>query len=405
MDKKIVATPPVAKEGGRTYRGEKMANVKDFPQENRILVDWFSFTAKEMDYHDVTRLLGMEACDWEYDYGNRGFQHKISYGSVHVHFNEPEFTGSTAGYIWLEMSGQGCRTFETYGNGNYEKLFKLVLDDFKKHPSERKIRPKRIDIAFDDMTGLLDVKNIFWKTYDQSYVSRLRRSECHAAFENGNRGLSVDFGSKTSNVFIRIYDKAAERGFTPEEVPHWVRCELQLKEENAGGFLFAASEKGMKTVYQGVMKNYLSFREPDDSDSNKRRWEESPWWTDFLERALPISVWEKPGTVYNELAQAENYVYNQPVGSIQALIKCYGPKVFVQRIMNQPAPKNPKYERIVKEYHGSRLADAESELADLRREVQETHSSETVQKLGQAVDRYESIRRQRELVQSMLKKQ
>ena len=57
-------------------------NIKDFPKENRILVDWFSFTAKEMTYHDVVRLLGMEECDWECNYGNKGFQHKISFESA-----------------------------------------------------------------------------------------------------------------------------------------------------------------------------------------------------------------------------------------------------------------------------------------------------------------------------------
>lgn len=380
-------------------------NIKDFPQENRILVDWFSFTAKEMDYHDVVRLLGMEECDWECNYGNKGFQHKISYGSVHVHFNEPDFEGSTRGFVWLEMSGQGCRTFETYGNGDYEKLFKLVLDEFKKDPSERKIRPKRIDIAFDDMTGLLNIKEIFGKTYDQSYVSRLRESECHMKFADGQKGLSVDFGSKSSNVFIRIYDKAAERGFTPAEVPHWVRCELQLKEENAGGFLVNASEKGMKTVYQGVLKNYLSFREPEEGDSNKRRWEESSWWTEFLENAVPISVWEKPGVAYNEFARTENYVYSQPIGALQTLIKCYGAEKFINRVMNQPAPSNPKYGRMVKEYHLERRALIEEEfektcssLADQRREVQNTHTKEAVEKLGSLYDRYQRIKNQRDLL-------
>lgn len=380
-------------------------NIKDFPVENRILIDWFSFTAKEMDYRDVVDLLGMAECDWEYGYGNRGFQHKISYGSVHVHFNDADFEGSTKGFIWLEMSGQGCRTFETYGNGDFERLFKLVLDEFRKDPSDRKIRPKRIDIAFDDMSGLLDIKNIFGMTYNQSYVSRLHESECHMKFQGGNKGLSVDFGSKSSNVFIRIYDKAAERGFTPEEVPHWVRCELQLKEENAGGFLVNASEKGIKTVYQGVLKNYLSFREPSESDSNKRRWEESPWWTEFLENAVPISVWEKPGVTYNEFARTENYVYSQPIGSIQTLIKCYGPEKFINRVMNQPAPTNPKYSRMVKDYHLERRTLIEEEfektsaaLADQRAEVQKTHSKEAVEKLGSLYDRYQKIKEQRDLL-------
>lgn len=403
--KKIV-TPPEAKEGGRTYRGDTMNNnIKDFPKENRLLVDWFSFTAKEMTYHDVVHLLGMDECSWEYDYGNKGFQHKVSYGSVHVHFNDEDFQGSTRGFVWLEMSGQGCRTFETYGNGDFEMLFKLVLDEFGKPPHEKKIRPKRIDIAFDDMTGILDINEIYRHTYELNYVSRLRESECHVKNGNNTRGLSVDFGSKSSNVFVRIYDKAAERGFSPEEVPHWVRCELQLKDENAGGFLALSSEKGMNTVYKGVLKNYLSFREYDETDTNKRRWEECTWWTEFLENAVPLSVWQKPGVTYNEFNRTEYYILSQPIGGIQTLIKCYGAEKFINRVMNQPAPKNPKYQRMVMEYHKDRVEYINEEyekvtaaLSDQRQEVQKTHAKADVQKLELLYDRYQRIKNQRDLL-------
>ena len=48
-------------------------------------------------------------------------------------------------------------------------------------------------------------------------------------------GISGQIGSPKSKILVRIYDKAAERGFTDGR--HWVRVELQLRDKRAGEFL------------------------------------------------------------------------------------------------------------------------------------------------------------------------
>ena len=43
-------------------------------------------------------------------------------------------------------------------------------------------------------------------------------------------------GKQNSNCFINIYDKRAERGFQPEDMPNWMRIEIRLRSVNAQGF-------------------------------------------------------------------------------------------------------------------------------------------------------------------------
>ena len=104
----------------------------------------------------------------------------------------------------------------------------------------------------------------------------------------------------------------------------------------------------MQEIYTGVLRNYLSFRIPNEFDSNIRRWEEQPWWTAFLDKAVAISVYEKPGVVYN-LSACEKYVTTQPVGSIKTLIAIHGADGFLKLIEGCPPPKNPKYKRLILE--------------------------------------------------------
>ena len=56
------------------------------------------------------------------------------------------------------------------------------------------------------------------------------------SIDDGIEGTSLYFGKQSSNCFINIYDKRAERGFKPEDMPNWTRIEIRLRAENAKGF-------------------------------------------------------------------------------------------------------------------------------------------------------------------------
>lgn len=320
--------------------------ITGLPVGNRLLIDYFSMTSRIHTVDDMVDLLGMRDVNWEEVRGNHGFAHRITFNGVHIHFNRNENEGmNTGNFVWLEMSGQGCRCYETYGTGDFEGLINLVNTEYGKKNAEKDVRLTRLDVAFDDMDGVFDIDRIFMDTYKKNFVTRFRDYE-HIG---GSRGFSVNFGSKASNVFIRIYDKAEERGYTKEEVPHWIRNEIQLKSESAQGFAWNLQFDGLQALYSSTLKNYLSFRVPSETDSNKRRWEEADYWSNFLQGAIGKSLLEKPGVEYN-LSKCQQYVMSQPIGSIKTLIKIFGIDHFIRMVYEAPMPKNPKYLRLINEH-------------------------------------------------------
>lgn len=309
---------------------------KQIPEGNRIIIDWVSLSTKKHTPLEIMKLLEVQDCAWELLNGGCGYQYRHYFGGISIHFCDDP--AAQNGYIWLEMSGQGCRTFETYGNGNYEKLFELTRET----PEDCRIR--RLDVAFDDREGVLNIDHICEQTREENYTCRLKKYEVIYS----NCGNATYFGSKSSNVFIRFYDKAKERGYDDPSL-HWIRCELQLRDVNSQGFVNKLEDQSIQDLYGSVLRNYLCFRIPDEFDSNKCRWEIPEWWETFLNHAVAQSLYDKPGVTYN-LNACTNYVLSQPIGSIQTLIEIHGAEAFIEMVNNAPRPKNPKYKRLIAEY-------------------------------------------------------
>ena len=189
--------------------------------ENCVLYDWVSITSKIHSPQNLIDLLGFNdpSIVWEQVKGAHGYQDRLYWGCISIHYNGREDMG-----VWLEMSGQGCRNFESYGSGDYDSLFREVFDN----PDEMNVT--RLDVAFDDHSGILDQSIICDDTRNHEFISRFRQVDVH--YSTG--GDSVTFGDRSSDLLIRIYDKAAERGYTDGR--HWVRVELQLRRERALDF-------------------------------------------------------------------------------------------------------------------------------------------------------------------------
>ena len=214
----------------------------------------------------------------------------------------------------------------------------------------------RLDVAFDDMTGVFDIDTVCDYTKNQYFVSRM--STYQSIYSN--KGNSVFFGSRMSKVLIRIYDKAKERGYM--DGLHWIRVELQLKDNNAKGFTDKLLDCDLRELFLGVLKNYLSFREPG-KDSNKRRWRVCVWWDAFLDDAVRTSIWSSPGVDYN-LSRCERYVLTQPVGSIKTLIEIHGEEGFFKLIENAPPPKNPKYRMLIAQAKAEMQAQSDASVLE-----------------------------------------
>lgn len=297
---------------------------------NKVLFDWVSITSKIHSPQNFIVMLGLQDVPWENVKGAHGYRDRLYWSCISIHFNGRDDMG-----IWLEMSGQGCRAFESFGTGDYETLFQEVKDN----APEMKLT--RLDIAFDDLDGILDIRQLCYDTDDGCFVSRFQ----DWTTRNGSKGRSIEHGSMSSEVFIRIYDKAAERKLT--DGSHWVRVELQLRDDRALAFLNATGEIGKR--FCGVLSNYLRYIDDDVMDSNRWRCPMQPYWERLLDGATKIRLYDKPGAEYN-MGNLEDFLFTQAGGAAITWIRVYGIEAFEERLRRRGKSLNPKHKQILAQY-------------------------------------------------------
>lgn len=277
--------------------------------------------------------MGLSSCPWQEIKGAHGYRDRKYFSSISVHYNGREDMG-----VWVEMSGQGCRAFESISQLGWPGLFSFI--------SESGLKITRLDVAFDDHTGILHMRDIIEDTQDGNFVSRSDYWETVLS----SKGSTVQIGSPQSKVLVRIYDKARERHC--EEGTHWNRVELQLRDDRA--IQFTRLQLPIGEAFSGVLLNYLRYVIPDGEDSNRWRWPMRPYWLDMLEVLTPISIYTAPGLEYN-VDRCREYVVNQAGNAIDCLIKIYGLNEFRTMIDNRSTSTNPKYENLVQQYRFERL--------------------------------------------------
>lgn len=340
----------------------EIRDISDYT-ENVFLIDWLTFTAHGCTVDELKSMLGFGAdIPWEDSvkfrngYPLQTYWNGItfSYGAEQEkYYKDPSKARSDMG-ICVNFSGKGCRAFESYGKGDWVKLLAelFTLKDSgirEKKGSLYSYNVTRIDLAYDDHIGLLDIYLIRNFIEDRSYTSPAKYSEIHWSDNQDNdiQGLTCQVGSNKSDIKIRIYDKAAERGFKDR---HWVRVELQLRDDRATAAALELIKNGsIGMTVSGILRNYLMFRVPS-LDSNKCRWPVVSWWDSVLLNMEKIKLWVSPGEPYN----FNNTVY--------WFLKQYGQVIVVMDQLHDPfyltdtAKKlfpnwklNPKYKKYLAE--------------------------------------------------------
>jgi len=298
-------------------------------EKTKFIIDWLSVSSKIHGPSTWLDDLGFNDATFEQRPGFYGYRLRLHFDGVSVHYaGHSENMGTL-----LEMSGKGCRRFETSGTGDYEAIF----DDVKNNPGEMNIT--RLDIACDDLEGLLPLEYIANKIRRGEYVSKCREW----GVEESSKGLTVSHGTKESDVYIRIYDKAAERGF--KDGRHWVRCEMQLRHALAAKYAqLILDGKSVGDLYCGVLRNYLRYVEDDAT----RRWRcsISPFWNNFINHAEGIRIYEKPGVDYN-LHNLHSYVVDQAGNSIWTLAQILGWDGLRQKVEEKSKKLNQNHRAIL----------------------------------------------------------
>lgn len=297
---------------------------------NLILFDWLTFTCKADGLDSVRALLGLSDVPWQQmDKGRNGYRQRLCFENISILYDGADNMG-----ICVDMSGQGCRAFETYSSISWGNLFLSLSFS----PDDYKIT--RLDIAFDDHTGLLDIDRIQDDTDDHLYVSRSRTWKV----EYGSAGTTIYHGSPKSNMYIRIYDKAAEQLLDT----HWIRVELQMRDEIASGFVDGLLHRPVGVQFRGVLHNYLRYVVPVD-DTNMSRWPMADYWEKLLDNVQAIRVWSDPGVDYT-IFNLQNLIINQMGNALDCYLTIFGIDDLIKQLGKRAVRISPKYERLKRLY-------------------------------------------------------
>lgn len=266
-----------------------MALEQEFP----VILDYLTFSCYFSSFEEAVFFLGLGkyfdrfvSCNGRYSY-----MYGLSYmNTVMVYMSQK----SDFKMCCIEISGQGCRIIESLSCRDIEDILRDIhtLDGF---------RLTRVDVAMDIVGDSINIKRLVKDTRNNNYICRSKFRNIMESVNDGVEGVSLYFGKKGSNIFVNIYDKRAERGYKPEDMPAWTRIEIRLRHENAQGFLIKYFECGCDIgfLYSGILNNYLRFLKPSKTDINRSRWETAPYWGKLLSTTEKVKVFYKPGVEYN----------------------------------------------------------------------------------------------------------
>ncbi len=279
----------------------------------RCLLDQWGFDEDGMEYLPDTDVLTYLCRDWRF--GDLQFTaRKGLYGYLMAYV----CGGITVAWggcdtVLLQMSGQGCRLYESLRPDlDWLALIKQIRG-YKVH------NISRLDIACDTF-GQLSMDKLISYTFSGRYVSRFR----DYLVSIGTKERSIIFGAPSSRMRLRIYDKTMERlraGRSVKEVPeNWVRLEYQLRDAAADSFISAWMDTGsISAAYFGIMANQLRYVKSRDED-NPQRSVMTTWWAKFLGWADKIPMAYKGGLDYN-LDNLTKYVFDQAGSSIRTWLE------------------------------------------------------------------------------------
>jgi phage replication initiation protein len=282
-DVRPVGVPPHSNTGVSNTKPEYKAEVS---------IDWIAGTFLPLLGYTVADVLalftppGQTAEDWTpLDRGAMGYKSCLLRAGMKVYHD-----GTPGMGIHVVLSGTGVRSLEHEQGLNCEAawqkwLFDLALKGFKF---------ARFDSAFDDIgcDHVLDMATIWEATKARNIVTpfhkaRRRGEEEYNLHETGEapcaEGETIKFGSRTSNMFVRVYNKAQEqlsKGVPLPEGIHWIRVEQEFKHEAAVKAVEYFVRFGFECFAQ-LLRSQLDFKVPS-SDSNKSRWVTVDWWDTFL---------------------------------------------------------------------------------------------------------------------------
>lgn len=289
-------------------------------------VDWLSFTVHAVDgVDDIITFMGFDLTDFkEMPSGSHGYKRMKKHENISVLYDGAENMG-----IHVNITGSSITTLlEAYNNTLLiETGFGTMARDVYTWEETTLSRFclevlkighfTRIDLAIDDHgMKYYSLDEIADKIARGRIVSKWRTYQDNKEriiADNEKVGQTMYFGSKQSDIQMRIYDKKLERNkglsIDDESYIHEdrIRWELQLRDERAEETARQLSNNMLLgEVAIGILSNYFRIIKLDDS--NKSRCSLESKWERFVNKVskLRITVVKEVKTLDEQMKQFEH---------------------------------------------------------------------------------------------------
>ena len=249
-----------------------------------VIIDWVQVTFKGINIKDLLSLFDINIDD-TYFVSKALFGYHVTY----VYKEKIKFMVSQNKDmgIHLMLSGKGCREWEEYVNGSWDKLFYVI------HYIDSKFT--RIDIAIDSFTTKYFtttkvINAIRNKTVTSRALYAINTEKIYLQSKT-IQGHTISFGNRGSEVSVVFYDKLQERKqasyVVNDDISIWQRCELRLRGDTANKCI--KDHQLDLQLCKGILTNYVNFKQLKGSTTIRKR-KHIKWWSDFIEDVKPVQL-------------------------------------------------------------------------------------------------------------------
>lgn len=281
-----------------------------------IIIDWVQFTTKERDpFKVIISLLHLNVKDFtELTKGKLGYKKQLHYNNIFILYDGTEYSEELKTKemgTHIIITGQGCRYYETK-----ECLVSLI-----NRINQNEAKLTRIDLAIDDKPGETILLNeIIKDVKEANTVSKWKNSlelTQRDLLSGQINGQTLNLGSRSSDVYLRIYNKSMER----EEEGNWVRMEIEIKGKKAQELQKIVNSQNVGQITKKLIHNYFRVVEPG-KDTNKSRWKIKEYWKNIIKTTEKLALTTRPEEP--TLESMKNWVQNQVSATIATIVMAEG---------------------------------------------------------------------------------
>lgn len=216
------------------------------------------------------------------DYGFYSYSEHYVIGNIFVLVSQDIEKG-----VLIELKGQGCRQYENFLLAQHRSWYDFLLDALLAGGVM-----KRMDLAINDMVGILDIEVLTDKCNNEECISVFRSFKSYRSGELVRRnekigmGNTLYIGSLKSEVYFCIYEKDYEQyvklDIPIDEVKIKNRFEIRLKNERAyhAAVDLLANRDAERTTFS-IINRYIRFVDREEKIS-RSKWEINEDWSYFI---------------------------------------------------------------------------------------------------------------------------